>query len=262
MSHDTIKVLDPGYQTLYAAVLAWAEVCPEVRALFVSGSLAEGTADRFSDLDLLAIADTPRVDEVEKVIAGVEQPIIAYRLPPGENPFVLSVVTNAWHRVDVAFSSTPVPGAVPVYDPEGLDAGPAQPVVPPRPTAEQVRGIVIEFFRVYGLSVVVLGRGDVHAAHEGANLMREHLVNMLLLETPIARPGLKKLLPALTEEQQSILRSLPPLQDNEQVLRAFNEAIDSVFVERARTLLKSLGGSWPRNVEGATRAYLKNNTQT
>ena len=254
--NDAIDVLDRGYRPLYTALLAWAEAQPDVRALFLSGSLAEGTADGFSDLDLLAISQAPRLDEVEQVIAGVERPIIAYRLPPGEHPSVLSVVTDAWHRVDVAFSSAPVPGAIPVYDPEQLDAGPATPVAPPEPTAAQVRAIVAEFFRIYGLSVVVLGRGDVHAAHEGANLMRGHLVSVLLLETPIARPGPKKLLPVLTDEQQSILRALPPLQDDETVLRTFNQAIDAVFVERARTLLVSLGGNWPSDVEDATRAYL------
>ena len=252
---EAIDVLEPGYRPLFVALLQWAESDPAIRGLFLTGSIAEGTADRFSDLDLLAIAPTPGLAAAEQAISSVEAPLIVHRLPPGDDAFILSVVTNAWHRVDIAFAPAPGAGAIPVYNPDGLIAPPPA-TAHFAPTPDDVLAIVTEFFRLYGLSVVVLGRGDVHAAHDGANLMRTLLINLLLAEIPAARPGPKKLRPALSDEQQRVLRSLPALQDNTQALLNFNRAIDATFVPRARTLLTSLGGTWPTEVENATREYL------
>lgn len=252
---DPIDALDPGYRPLYDALRDWAERTPAIRGLFLTGSLAAGTADRHSDLDMLVVSAPPLLDDAERAIATVEAPLIVHRLPPGDGAFILSVVTEHWHRIDVAFAGAPTPGAIPVYNPDALTVPPAE-ESSWAPTAEYVLGIVTEFLRIYGLSVVVLGRGDVHATHDGAHLMRGHLIDLLLAEIPAVRPGPKKLLPALTDEHQSILRSLPPLRDDRESLLAFNRAIDRVFVPRARALLEGLGGTWPARLEDATRAYL------
>ena len=222
----------------------------------MSGSLANGDADEFSDLDLVVLADEPLIDAARRVIETVEDIIIAYELPPGGTPFILSVVTSAWHRVDIAFASDPPPGTLPVY-PADLEVAPAVEIGPPEPNAESVSRIVAEFFRILGLSVVVLGRGDVHAAREGADLLRRHLIDILLLDGRKSRPGPKKLRNVLSDEQQFVLRSLPSLRDDERAVREFSAAVDDVFTPRARTLLESLDGEWPAEVESATRRYLE-----
>ncbi len=221
----------------------------------MSGSLAHGDADEFSDLDIIVLADQPLVEDARQAIASVEDTIIAYELPPGGKPFILSVVTSAWHRVDIAFATEPPPGTVAIY-PADLDVAPALEIAPLEPTADSVSRIATEFFRILGLSVVVLGRGDVHAAREGADLLRQHLIDIFLLEGRTTRPGPKKLKNVLSNEQQSVLRSLPALRDDEEAVREFSAAVDALFTPRARALLESLDGVWPSDVESATRRYL------
>lgn len=227
--------------------------------MLLSGSLAHGDADQFSDLDLVLLADEPQIEAARQAIEAVEPIVIAYELPPGGAPFILSVVTSDWHRIDIAFATDPPPGAIPV-DPPDLEAVPAIEVAQREPTAESVGRIVAEFFRILGLSVVVLGRGDVHAAREGAELLRKHLIDILLLEGRTARPGPKKLKNVLTNDQQGLLRGLPGLRDEHSAIQEFSEAVDDVFTPRAKALLASLGGTWPADVEDATRRYLERGT--
>ena len=249
-------ILEASYQPLLTAILDWAKRESSVRGVFLSGSLADGTADSFSDLDLVVVGSRD-LDAVQEVIQSVEAVIISHRLPPGDAAFILSVVTDQWHRIDVACASEPPPGTVAVYNPDDLEAPTAPPVPTSTPTVDQVRSIVVEFFRILGLSVVVLGRGDVHAGREGADLLRKHLIDILLLEARAVRPGPKKLRPVLSAEHQAVLRGLPALREDTDEIRHFSAAVDRVFVDHAGRLLASIGGEWPSAVEAATRRYLE-----
>ena len=257
---EAINTLEASYRPLLDAIVDWATVTPNVHGVFLSGSLTNGSADQYSDLDVVLVGAELDLGSVHGVIATVEPIIIANELPPGPKPFILSVVTEAWHRLDVVIATAPPPGVVPVYNPSDLAIPLSSPAPAPNPSAVQLLQIINEFFRLLGLSVVVLGRRDVHAAREGAELLRQRLIELLLLEVPAHRPGPKKLLPALSDKQRAILRALPPLKDEERSIRTFSAAIDPVFVERAKALLSDLGGAWPDDVERATRRYLEAGT--
>lgn len=246
-------------------IVSWAKDQEAVRGLFIAGSIAQGTADVYSDLDLVAIADRDAIEALLEsacaIIDAAEPVVIEHRLGP-ETRRILSLVTDKWHRIDFAFG-TPDSDAlnqplVPVLDPEALFKG-APEKTPPAPVAAgRVIGLATEFYRILGLSVVVRGREDPHVAHDGANILRNLLIELFLLEPPVrTRSGAKKLLPILTDEQQTILKSLPPLADDFEVLAVFNESVAGVFVPRARKLIESLGGTWPAAVEQATRTYLR-----
>jgi predicted nucleotidyltransferase len=260
-----MDMLEIGYASLFDTIVSWARDQDAVHALLIAGSVAQGTADAFSDLDLVVVTDEGAIDslmtEVSKLIDDAEPVIIENRLSPGRAS-ILSVVTDKWHRIDLLFgdagSGILQQVLMPVLDPDSLyDGAPAE-KVPVPVAADRVIAISKEFLRVLGLSVVVLGRRDVHAAHDGANLMRNLLIELFLMEPPSAtRSSAKKLLPVLTIEQQGILKSLPPVSDDLKVLAVFNSAITEVFLPRARRLTESIGGSWPTATEHATRAYLQ-----
>lgn len=262
-----IETLAPGYARLFEVVDAWARKQEAVRALFIHGSLAHGTSDAYSDLDLLIVTDSNSIAnsmaDAGRVLGGVEPFIIENHL---ESPIasILSVVTDRWHRVDVAVCGRGSPllkqPLITVFDLDSIYEGPPvkSPPEPARP--DRVAQIAKEFLRVLGLSVVVLGRKDVHAAHEGANLLRGMLIDLFLMESPVTtRSSAKKLLPALTAEQQALLRSLPPLADDHDRIAAYSTAIADLFLPRARGLLESVGGKWPEETENATRRYLEDN---
>ncbi len=222
---NDIEILETGYTPLFNSIVEWAREQHAVRALFLSVSVAKGTADAFSDLDLV-------------------------------------VVTDKWHRIDLIFgegdSGILEQALLPVFDPDALFDGAPTENEPAPVDADRVIALSTEFLRVLGLSVVVRGRKDAHSAHDGSNLLRNTLIELFLMEPePRVRSSAKKLLPLLTGEQQEILKSLPPMADDVDILGTFNATIAAVFLARARLLTESLGGAWPVAAEEATHAYLK-----
>jgi predicted nucleotidyltransferase len=262
---NEIQILDAGYAPLFNAIVAWAGEQDAIRALLISGSVAKGSADAYSDLDFVVVTHKSAIEglmeDVHRIIDDVEPVIIENRLPPGRAS-VLSVVTDGWHRIDLAFgdpdSGILQQALIPVFDPDTLfDGVPDANVLAPV-DADQVVALSKEFLRVLGLSAVVHGRKDAHTAHDGSNLLRNMLIELFLMEPPRrTRSSAKKTLPLLTLEQQEVLKSLPPLADNLEMLVVFDSALAEVFLLRARRLIESIGGVWPVATEQATREYLK-----
>jgi hypothetical protein len=261
-----IDMLEAGYAEFFQRLTAWGEAQQFIQAMFVSGSIAKGTADAFSDLDLVVVATEAQisslVDDAREVIGDVESIVLEYRLNPIKSISILSIVTEKWHRIDLAFgdakSALLNQLLVPVFDPDNLWDGTFSEQEPLPVSSGEVTGLATEFIRVLGLSAVVNGRGDVHIGHEGANLLRSMFIDLLLMEPPRRmRPGAKKLLPVLNDEQQSALKGLPPVADNLEILNTFNNAIAGLFLPRAKALTVSLGGVWPTELEEATRIFLR-----
>jgi len=79
-----IDVLEAGYVRLLQAITDWAKACGSIQAMFVSGSVAEGTADVFSDLDLVMAVDQPDLPallhEARMVVDNAESLILDYEL--------------------------------------------------------------------------------------------------------------------------------------------------------------------------------------
>ena len=89
-------------QTLIARVVEALGPDPRIHALFLSGSFGTGTADEFSDVDLLAIADPADHEALaadwRKTLETIA-PIVHYnRLP---HALVLNAITDQWLRVDL-----------------------------------------------------------------------------------------------------------------------------------------------------------------
>jgi len=106
-----------------------------------------------------------------------------------------------------------------VFDPDDLYGGFIAEEAPEPATADDVTRLATGFLRVLGLSAVVHGRKDLHVGHDGADLLRRSLIDLLLMEPPRRlRPGAKKLLPVLTDEQRSLLEALPPVADDLELL--------------------------------------------
>ncbi|MBQ74804.1 MAG: hypothetical protein CMQ20_07240 [Gammaproteobacteria bacterium] len=260
-----INVLEAGYARLFHTLVDWGRTQDSVQAMYVSGSLAKGTADAYSDLDLVIVVLETEVntllDDVLEVIGTVEPVVLEYRLHPLEGICVLSIVTDKWHRLDLVFGGSDSgilnQLLIPVFDPERLWDGTFSEEDPSPVSSDEVIKLATEFLRVLGLSSVVNGRGDVHVGHEGANLLRNMLIELLLMEPPRrTRPSAKKLLPILNDEQTAVLRGLPPVADDLEILNTFSTSLACIFLPRARKLIESLGGVWPAELEDATRAYL------
>jgi predicted nucleotidyltransferase len=223
-------------------------------AAWLGGSMAAGTADAYSDVDLrIAVAD----DAFDAFVA--DWPSLPDRLAPTvmrrrigtpESPIVIAI-TPEWLRFDVAIARAAAParaGDRPLFDRRATSPTEA-PTARPEP-ASRLPGLVEEFLRVLGLLRVVHGRGELVLMAHGAGMLRWSLVELFLIENGAQRGGMLHLNPYLTAGQRTLLDALPttPLE--------LNVALAREFLPRARGLMGRLGQPYPAEFERATLAYL------
>jgi hypothetical protein len=238
---------------------------PRVKALFLSGSFGRGTADDFSDVDLLLVADPVNhaalVADWGLHVAAFE-PIVHAHQPPFQP--VHCIITESWLRADLSVPpADPLRGRTqdglkPLIDRDNLYAA-----LPPRLEARPVdpagiERLTREFLRVLGLLHVGLGRGEVETiASDGCYLLRRMLVDLLTMEVNLPDPGgILHLSRVLDPARMAVLDGIPLPARTARSAIATNFAIVRAFLPRARTLHDSLGLDWPEAFEAATRKRL------
>lgn len=236
-----------------------------VSALFLSGSFGRGTADGFSDVDLLLVADPAEhaglADDWKRHVTAFEPIVHAYQ-PPFQA--VHCVITQSWLRADLTIATgdglrgRTQDGLKPLIDRGNLHATlparlEARPIDPAR-----VERLTKEFLRVLGLLHVGLGRGEVeNIASDGCYLLRRMLIDLLTIEVNLPDPGgMLHLSRVLDPSRMAVLDAIPlPVRSIESAI-ATNFAIARAFLPRARTLHETLGIAWPDAFEAATRIRL------
>ena len=225
-----------------------------IAAAWLAGSMAAGTADAYSDVDLrVAIEDSgfdAFVADWHSLPERLAPTVMKRRIGPPESPIVIAI-TPEWLRFDVAIARASAPARLSfrvLFD--RRERGPeAQPTEQPDPAA-RLPGLVEEFIRVLGLLRVVHGRHEQVLAAHGAELLRWSLVELFLIENRALRGGMLHLNQFLTAEQRGLLETLPtgPF--------ASQGALARIFLPRARQLMAAHGQPYPDEFERATLAYL------
>ena len=109
-----LDVIDGRYQGLYQRVLDVLGTDPRVAEVRLSGSVGTGTADQWSDLDLVVIAKPEHTDEVVRDwptwLAAISPTVFA-RTPIA--PFVINAVTADGLTLDIAVYGGPPPAFPP-----------------------------------------------------------------------------------------------------------------------------------------------------
>jgi predicted nucleotidyltransferase len=232
-----------------------------VLALFVTGSLARGDADEYSDLDLILIAQPEHHESLAALCRGYLQQCqeVVYWKPGGDPP-QLHAITAEWLRCDFAILTPAAArlraraGLAVIWDrariSETLLATPATDAE----RAARIAAIIDEFIRLLGLLEVVLGRGEALLGVQHAQRLREQLV-ALLLEADAA-PGRRAALrldSCLSAESQALLGALPEAVPELASVRDAHIACARIFLPRARSLTESLGIRWPEPFVTATQ---------
>ena len=230
-------------------------------AVFLSGSHGRGSADRFSDIDLVGLTDN-RTAAVAALHAALEAgPGVVYfqELFGGR---LCNAITPEWRRVDL-FLPDGLEGhaqnlLVPLHDPVGLHATLPEALPPAAPSPARVSSITNEFLRVLGLLHVGAGRGEDVLLVRGLGILRDKLAELMLEEVPEPDKGgalhPSRLLPP---EDMAILIALPcPGPDRAALLAGYAEVAGG-FLPRARALHTRIGLDWPGAFEAATRAVLR-----
>ncbi|MEQ9636116.1 MAG: aminoglycoside 6-adenylyltransferase [Devosia marina] len=236
-----------------------------VRGLFLAGSFGRGSADEWSDVDLIAVV----TDGQERIVADhwrsalhAITPIVFWN-ELSRGVLVLNAISEDWLRCDIAIVARKEFGhrakntVKPLIDRDGIyDALPDS--LPPRePDAGTVRYLIHEFIRMLGLMPVALGREEYVTMVLGVGMLRGHLETLLLQDVTLPDPGgILHQSRLLTPEQMQMLKSLPyPPPEREAVIAA-NFAIAREFMPRARAMADRLGIDWPDAFEAATRRRL------
>jgi hypothetical protein len=244
-------------------------------AAYLVGGFAVGMGDAWSDVDLQFVV---RDDDVASVRATWVDTVNALAPTAYIQPFGSAIgglcITPEWLHFDVVFvpasavRAGTLEGAVPLVDKVGCL--PATPV--PRPDRQSQpffpRAAVEHFLYMLGNVVSVIGRNEVIPASNGVIMVRDlDLVALFLAERGWATtrehafgnpfPFSKRLRNYLTDEQNSILQSLPPVAATIDSVIDCYLALARVFLPRARSLAERVGATWPLVYELASVQYFE-----
>ncbi len=258
--------MTPDHRSLLDRAQRFLSDDSRIDAVWLAGSLARGTGDALSDVDLLVCCAADQLDAVSHDIvrnAGTIAPVLLANSLVGGR--VVSLVLEGWKRLDFSLTGREQLG---LYDPgshvslfnragvklTGQHRGTYQ------PSADAVLSLVREFLRVLGLAAVVAGREEYVVLMSGVEQLRGMTVNLMLEENaiaPWARGGHLSRRQLLTAAQYGALESLPPLSADRQSTLANHEALAALFLPLARRVAADAGAAWPEALEAATRAYLR-----
>ena len=242
---------------------------------YLVGGFAVGTGDAWSDVDLQC---TIRDDAQESIKETWRAIIDAIAPTAYVQPFGTAIggicITYEWLHFDVVFNPLSlvdpktVEGVVPLIDKAGvLPPGPV-----PRPSRQGDPFLplpaVQHFLYMLGNMVSVIGRNELIPASNGVIVVRDiDLVALLLAEQGWATtrehtfgnpfPFTKRLRGYLTEEQNTLLLSLPSLNATIDSVIDGYIALARAFLPRARRLAASTGTPWLSDYEAASVGYFE-----
>lgn len=246
-----------------------------ILALYLVGGFAVGTGDAWSDVDLQFSIRDDAADDVAATWRDVANAIAptAY-IKPFTYVSGGVCITPEWLHFDVVFNAESkvdpktVEGMVPLLDKAAIL--PTEPV--PRPTHQGAPFFpldAVEFFLyMLGNMVSVIGRNEVIPASNGVIMVRDiALVSLLLAEqgwkstrehqlgNPF--PFTKRLRTYLSDEQNELLVSLPPLAATIDSVIDGYVALARAFLPRARRLAGQTGAEWPGAYEWASVGFFE-----
>ncbi|UYN98299.1 MAG: hypothetical protein KIT02_09990 [Devosia sp.] len=234
-------------------------------ALFLAGSFGKGSADQWSDVDLVGLAPPDRHPAIAawwRAWIESQEPLIYFKVL-NRGGMLINAITAGWLRLDLnlpgdgKLGNRPQDGVKPLHDPADIHAGLVPSLPEHRPDREQIESMVLEFLRVMGLTPVGLGRQEYVTMVMGTGLLRDMLSQLMQEELPIPdRGGILHLSRLLPPEDMKILLGLPYPGPEPESLVAAQLAIARIFLPRARALLERIGGTWPAQFEAAVRAHL------
>ena len=256
-----LEALDPRYGPLYERALAVLGNDPRVARVELSGSVAAGTADAWSDLDLHVVAHPQHYESVladwPTWLADITPTVFA-RTPL--LPFVVNTVTAEGLTFDVAIYSTetapPTTGAARPPQPAGYVVGMMSgrrftdiDTALEYAVAESLRGLAGPF--------ISLLQREEHLRHlTGVAHLVGLLTTVYLAEASAPPPG-KHWNRAFTTEQREAAAGLPPVSANRDGIVAFGLGIAELTITRARPLYARYGLDWPTALAAVTAQRLQ-----
>ncbi|MBT8162558.1 MULTISPECIES: aminoglycoside 6-adenylyltransferase [Arthrobacter] len=228
-----------------------------IRSAWLEGSLAQGSADDWSDIDLhLVVRETENFAAIDWLESQVHL-VLADAIPGLPSSFIC--LTSSWIHIDVNVHSSEtqltsgesrrvllardalIQDIISAPSPRGQAFFPAQDV--------QI------FLYFLGKTIASVHRGDLIALSQTTAMMRDRLlVNLLLAENGIQSGTLNKRIGQhLSDEQVHCLQEIPVFGFSELSIRDAQQKLAAVYLARARKLAEECGAAWPIELEQATK---------
>lgn len=239
-----LDVVDQRYVELYRRTQEVLGVDARVKSVELSGSLARGTADRWSDLDLKIITTTEGYDSFLsdwKVWVARVTPTVFSRRPIA--PFIINTLTPEGLTLDMAVYSGEAPPTLPARYSVGLlssgqfdDLGDALEYA----VEEQLRGLAGPF--------ITLIQRNEHLRHmTGVSHILGLLITVFLAETGFPPPA-KQWNQSFSAEQRDTVAALPPASATREGMLSFGIAVAEMVVTRVRPLYPRYDRRWPNDL--------------
>ncbi|HEY7349564.1 MAG TPA: hypothetical protein VH599_14710 [Ktedonobacterales bacterium] len=239
-----------------------------VRALWLTGSLAAGTADAQSDVDLRAAVPAQDFAAVEawwpRLLDRIAPTVWRRRWPGPPDEAIIGAISTDYLRFDVVIQSAAdtrlrtLEAARLLFDKDNL----AEHIVLTTPTRHDplahVSYVVEEYIRLVGMLPIVVERDDVVIGMEGHFALHSLLLSLLLMENGIDRnvTGKRHVAAFLTDEQRALLAGVPPLEPTMASVIQGRLAYARLFFPRAQRLMEANSLTYPAEFETATRRHL------
>ena len=244
------EVVDPRYRSLYERAVEVLGADPRVKEVQLSGSIAAGTADAWSDLDIVVVTEPDHHEDLladrDTWLAAIAPTVFA-RTPIA--PFVINTITDEGLTFDVAVwagkrrcgrrnrfaTASGCSRASPF-----AELGDALEYA----VDEQLRGMAGPF--------ISLLQREEHLRHlTGVPHLLGLLTTVFLAETGSVPPG-KQWNGTYTEEQRAAASALPPVSATREGLVAFGLGLAELLITRARPLYPRYELRWPADLAGVT----------
>lgn len=264
---EALAPLPEAYQRLYAQVRTFCEPDQRIRGLWLSGSLARGTADAGSDLDLLLAVrddDYPSFVEGWQAWLGKLTPTLLARQIPAGDRLIVTSLTPEMCRLDAVVERTgdlpesPFRTRITVFDRDDLDATVPKIVNGPGPDHDKINETISEFWRIQAIFPSMINdRQDLLVARSGVDVSAQLLYD-LFVETnqPLPPMGVKQFSSRLTVRQRKILEAIPAFGADAETLIVADRWIVDAMAIHGRAAAEQVGAKYPEELATAVRRYL------
>jgi len=233
--------------------------------LFLVGSLGRDSADEWSDVDFVGLAQSERHEAVMawwRSWLETQEKLIYFKVL-NRGGTLANAITESWLRVDIhlppdgRLGLRAQDGVKALYDPHDhySDLPPRLP--DHRPDPQRIEDMILEFIRILGLTPVTLGRREYVVMVMGTGLLRDMLTQLMQEELPLAdRGGILHLNTLLPPGDIAALESLPyPRAEPVSIVEA-QLALARLFFPRVRKMAEKLGIIWPEAFEASARRHM------